>query len=270
MAWRMWEAPDPWGALFLIHGLGEHSGRYTDVASYLANRGLSTFAFDLRGHGESPGKRGDVRSFSVFLDDVVTMEAEWERQTAGDAPRFLLGHSLGGLIALKRLRLVKGPYSAAVLSAPWLSALIPGWLRLTGTMLGAVAPRVSFRGTVEPERLTRDPEMKRRWLEDPLVHSRITAGLFRECAGAQRDLLGDLDSMGIPLLFLVPGADPVVDAWVTTEFAEGLPGYEVSVEHLQGFRHEPFNDLGRETVLKTVGDWLCGFRDSAGLPPTTT
>lgn len=258
LAWRLWEAPRPRATVLLVHGLGEHSGRYRHLADVLTGHGLSLFTFDLRGHGLSQGPRGDVSAFPRFLEDLLLMERTLDREVPAPLPRFLLGHSLGGLIALARLRTLGGGFAGAVFSAPWLAVAQPAWLRRVGRASGWLFPRLCLPGGLGPHRLTRDPEMVRAWNADPLIHGRVTGGLFREAERVQEELLRFGFSPRIPLLFLLPGADPVVDNEVTRGFARGVEGGEVRIEGLEGRRHEPFNDLGREEVFKIVVDWLGG------------
>lgn len=263
LLWRLWEASDPRATLLLIHGLGEHSGRYRHLAEVLTSAGISVFTFDLRGHGRSQGPRGDVSAFPRFLEDLLVMEDILAGEGPGAKPRFLLGHSLGGLIGLQRLKTLRGGYDGAVFSAPWLRVAQPSWLRALGRGFGWLFPRVAVRAGLGPGRLTRDPEMAEAWREDPLIHTRVTGGLFREAERVQRSLLsGGLDP-GIPLLFLVPDADPVVDSAVTLNFARGIVAEGTRIEILEGRRHEPFNDLGREEVFGMVTGWLQGLLGDA-------
>ena len=178
--------------------------------------------------------------------------------------RFLLGHSLGGLIALYRLQRLGGGYAGAVFSAPWLAVAQPRWLRWAARVFGWLFPRIPVSGGIGPGRLTRDPEMAEAWRRDPLIHTRITGGLFREAERVQEELLDLGLSPTIPLLFLLPTADRVVDTSVTLEFARGIVGNEIDIEILEGRFHEPFNDLGREEVFDTVARWLAGLLDRPG------
>ncbi len=259
--WQLRAPREAWGSLMLVHGLGEHSDRYREVADHLAEEGLSLFSFDLRGHGRSDGLRGDVEAFSSFVEDLLAMEGVWERKTRGADRRFLLGHSLGGLIAIRRLQTAHAPYHAGVFSAPWLRVRLPGWIRRMGTGLGTLFPGLTFPSGIGPGKLTRDPAIAAEWKRDPLVHTRITGRLFREAEGAQEAALrapGRLD--GLPLLFLVPGGDRVVDGAVTLDFAEAIAPGPRQAEILEGRQHEPFNDVGREEVFALLLEWLGAFR----------
>lgn len=261
--WRYWPAPDPSGSVFLIHGLGEHSGRYHHVAGRLAPAGLSVFSFDLRGHGLSGGSRGGARSVGELLDDVARAEKVWRARIPAEGGSFLFGHSLGGLLGLLHLGVRSGDFHGVALSAPWLRVFQPPWLRALGRLCGRIFPGLQLVSGLGPHRLTRDPAMAMVWEEDPLVHTRVTAGLFRAVERAQAALLRERGRWnGPPALFLLPGDDPVVSTPVAEEFARGFTGGEVQVEILEGRRHEPLNDLGREEVLDLLAGWITGH-----LPP---
>ncbi len=256
--WRIWEAPEPEMALLVIHGLGEHSGRYTWVGETLSSRGVTVFSFDLRGHGLSGGPRGDVEAFPRFVEDLVAMEGVLEGEIKPGLPWFLLGHSLGGLIGLRRILTLREPYAGAVLSAPWMATALPDWVCRLGAGLGLIFPWLPVPSGLGAERLTRDSEMAAAWREDPLIHKRITARLFREANRTQEEVRRGSGRLTLPLLFLIPSEDRVVRGAATETFARGIVGGEVQVEILKGGRHEPFNDLDRWAVTDLVVDWLKG------------
>ena len=221
-------------------------------------------AFDLRGHGRSQGPRGDVGAFPHFLQDLLAVEHLMEGEFPPDLPRFLLGHSLGGLVSLRRLQVFQGPYAGAILSAPWLATALPGWVERAGSFLGLALAGMALPSGIGPEKLTRDPAMVREWRIDPLNHTRITPRLFREVVRVQKEVLGFRGVVESPLLFLVPGADPVVRSVVTEDFARGMAGGSVQVEILPGCLHEPLNDLGRDEVRDLVAGWM---EARMGAPP---
>lgn len=256
LSWRAWEAQDPTSSLLLVHGLGEHSGRYDAFARVLAAQGVSVFSFDLRGHGRSPGPRGDVDAFPRFLEDLLGMEEEMAREIPVSGPRFLMGHSLGGLICIRRLQVFRGGYAGVVVSAPWLRTALPDWLRAVGRFLGHTLPGVPLPAGTNAQRLTRDPEMARAWQEDPLIHKRITGRLFKEAEREQFRAMVSGWPPDLPALYLVPDGDKVVRAPVTLAFARAIVGEAVRLEILEGGAHEPLNDLGREEVYQMVLDWL--------------
>jgi alpha-beta hydrolase superfamily lysophospholipase len=256
LSWRLWAAHPATASLLLVHGLGEHSGRYDTFARALAKEGTSVFSFDLRGHGRSAGSRGDVDAFPRFLEDLLAMEDEMSRQVEEVGPRFLMGHSLGGLICLRKLQVFRGPYAGAILSAPWLATVLPNWLRGVARFLGVALPGLPLPAGPDPGRLTRDPEMVRAWKADPLVHTRITGRLFKEAEREQGRALVSGWPSDLPGLFLVPANDRVVRSSVTMAFVRSMAGDAARMEVLEGREHEPLNDLGREQVYAMVQDWL--------------
>ena len=178
------------------------------------------------------------------------------RQVPVDGPRTLMGHSLGGLICIRRLQVFRGPYDGALVSAPWLATPIPGWLRAVGRFLGTAVPGLPLPAGIDDQRLSRDPEMIQAIKEDKLVHRRITGRLFKEVAREQLTGFASGWPADLPGLFLIPTDDRVVVSGVTTTFANGIVGAPIQVEILEGRRHEPLNDLGREEVYDIVLDWL--------------
>jgi len=254
--WKAWNASEPRLSLLIIHGLGEHAGRYADFARFLAGTGITVFSFDLRGHGRSEGRRGHVDAFPRFLEDLLAMEREMEGLVGRALPKALMGHSLGGLIGIRRLQTFSGPFIGGVFSAPWLEAAQPDWVRKLGRGLGWALPEFPFPSGIGAGGLTRDPEMQKSIKADPLVHRRITGRLFREAERVQTEVLRYRWIMNLPLLFLVPGRDPVDRSSVTEGFAKGIVGEGVLVEILKDRLHEPLNDLGRKEVYALVSEWL--------------
>lgn len=264
--WRIWAAEQPRCCLLLVHGLGEHSGRYDAFSRHMVGAGITVFSFDLRGHGRSEGPRGDVDTFPRFLEDLLDAESRMQKEVAAKVPSFLLGHSLGGLISIRRLQLFPAPYAGAILSAPWLATNLPEWVLRMGQVVSLVCPGISVPSGIGPGRLTRDPEIMRSWREDGLIHGKLTGRLFREARRVQKEVLDSPGALRLPLLFLIPGADQVVKGSVTETFAMGIAGTDVAVEVLPDRLHEPLNDLGREKVYAMVSRWLGAHLHSPSEP----
>ncbi len=257
-----WEATPARSTVVLVHGLGDHSGRYWELGETLADRGHSLVSYDQRGHGQSGGRRGDTRSFGLFLSDLDLVlnrlvEARGPGSAgAADPPLFLIGHSMGGLVTLRYLDEYGPRPRGAILSAPWLGTAspVPPWKRRLGRLLGAVAPGFAISTGTDPSVLTRDPERLSAWTADRLVHSLVSPRLFEEVEAAQRSALRG--SPGVETLFLVPGDDRLVDSRVTLSYVQRLSEEDTTVIELPGFRHEPWNDLGRVEVFRDIGRWL--------------
>jgi len=249
---------DVLGRVLVVHGLGEHAARYGHVAEYLAARGFGVVAFDLRGHGMSEGRRGSLRSFDLLVEDVDAAREFTERRLPGDAPVFLYGHSLGGLVVLRYLQSRQPPSSGVVLSAPWLGTTreVPRWMRLGIAVLLRVLPdRPLVNPRSDPGVLTRDRDARKAFLDDPLVHHKLSPRFFDEVEKAQVLALAEPVDSAVPVLLLAPMDDGLVDTGVTLAWAEAT-GAPIDVRRLEGTRHEPHNDVGRDEVLASVGAWL--------------
>ncbi len=258
---RVWNPPagtEVVGRIVVVHGFSEHAGRYDGLAGVLSAAGYRIVAYDQRGHGSSSGRRGVMHDFGEFVDDLIAVHDWTLTEVEAPGAPILFGHSFGGLVSLRALQTRAAPWQAAILSAPWLATAleVPLWKRLATPVLARVAPRLTLANEIRPERLTRDPAFARAYLDDPLVHHRVSAGLVSKVAEAQRMALVEQLPEGLPLLVLLPGDDRVTDVGPVDEWSRGLSGGQVRVERLAGRRHEPHNDLGREEVFALVVAWL--------------
>lgn len=252
--YRAWELSEPRGTLLIVHGLGEHSARYRTMAADLRARGFSVYALDLRGHGRSQGRRGHVRSFLELVADVRAV-----LDVVGGAwPRFLLGHSLGGLVVLRVLQSASDKVATgAVLSAPALALPpnSPRWKRVLGTLLSPILPTLPLANGIDPLHLSHDPDVVAAYRSDPLVHDRVTPRFFTEASSAMARALAEADRVRVPLLLLAPGEDRVVAGAATLELADKL-GERATLKRYPGLFHESLNELGRDAVVDDVAGWL--------------
>lgn len=257
LRWHGWPVADARAALLLSHGLGEHAGRYAPVAAWLARHGVAVYAPDHRGHGGSGGVQGHVERFAHFADDFARFRHEVAGRVAR-LPLFVMGHSLGGLIALRYLQ--THPHDGlrgAVLSAPALEAALrpPRWKTAAAGVLSRLAPRLRLGNEIDPSFLSRDEAYVRAYRDDPLVHPWITPRLYTELLAAAAQVWTEAERLRLPLLFVVPGDDPVIRAATTERFARGLRG-DVTLRSYPGLRHEPHNERERDTVLGDVAAWI--------------
>lgn len=255
-----WPVARPRAAVIVSHGLGEHAGRYAAFARELVTRGIAVHALDHRGHGRSGGVRGFVRRFDRYVADLE----EYRRRVAGDLPAgtpvFLLGHSLGGLIAIRWLETHAGvALAGAILSAPLLGVAVqaPRWKVAASGVLSKVTPWLALSNEIDPAELSGDPAYIRSYREDPRVHDKITPRLYTEMMAAIGDAFAEKERISVPLLFLSPGADTVVREPDVIRFAESLGG-DVTIRRYPGFRHESLNELGRARPIGDVIGWIEG------------
>jgi len=250
-----WPAAEPRGVVLIAHGLGEHGGRYAEAAEALNAACLSVVTPDLRGHGRSQGPRVHVRYFHDFLDDLETVEAE----ACPDAlPLVLWGHSMGGLIVLRYLQSRSSRARAAVVQAPWLgqSDHATPLKRFLGRMLGRVWPSARFPGGIRADMLTHDPERQAAWEADPLIINAISPRLFAEGTRSWEAVHAAPEALELPLLFLVPENDRLVDSAATLELASRLPEERTRVLRSSEWAHEVHQELDRAEVFRTVAEWI--------------
>lgn len=253
---REWEAEEPKANMLLVHGLGEHCGRWDHVGRFFAEGGYTVYSFDLRGHGRSGGPRTDVESFDDFLSDVSVV-ARYDVMPAG-LPWVLYGHSMGGLIAARYLTTAEPQPAAAILSAPALSADVPVVLRWTAKGLGSVWPGLRFPSSITGEQLSRDPTVGEAYFADPLVETKVTARFGKELFAAQEDTVARLDQIDVPTLVIHGGRDELVPA-TASEPLESLDCVEREV--YPDLCHEMHNEPEQDQVLEDVSGWLDSVLD---------
>jgi acylglycerol lipase len=248
---RHWApAGDPWARVLILHGIGEHSGRYQRTGSLLAEAGLDVEAFDLRGHGLSGGRRVYVRSWDDFLDDVEIRLGGLRRQ---GGPVVLFGHSMGALIALTYTCSGRPAPDLLVLSAPPLSAGVPAWQRAMAPILSRVAPTVVLSNPISGDQLARDPAVGIAYFDDPLVQPRSTARLGAQLFAAMKRARAQLARVKVPTLVIHGGADTLVPTAVSEPLGN-VPGVERRVLPL--LRHETLNEPEGPEIVAQIVAWL--------------
>jgi len=248
---REWHSVgEPWARVLIVHGIGEHSGRYQRTGRLLSEAGLEVQAFDLRGHGLSGGRRMYVRRWDDFLDDV---EIRLEAMRKPGLPMVLFGHSLGALVALDYACSDRPAPDLLVLSAPPLDATVPGWQRLLAPVLSAVAPTLVLANPIIGDQLARDPAVGVAYFADPLVQPRSTARLGAQFLSAMRRTRSRLGRLSVPTLVIHGGADTLVPTAVSEPLA-ALPGVERRV--LPDLRHETLNEPEGPQAVAGIVEWL--------------
>jgi alpha-beta hydrolase superfamily lysophospholipase len=256
-----WSRPAPRGVLVIAHGFGEHGGCYEHVAHALGPAlELDVLAFDQRGHGRSPGRRGVVRQYMDLAGDVAA-GLDWAAAQRPGVPRYLLGHSNGGLLALVLALTRSGAASepaGLIVSNPALRIATPvsSVKLLIGRVLQQLAPWVTLSGYIDPAQMTRDPEFQRAHETDPLRHSRISAPLFFGMTCWGESVAASAPSITLPVLVLLGGSDPVIDAESSRRFFERLGSADKTLHVYPPMLHEPLNELDREQVFADIEAWL--------------
>lgn len=245
-----WEANEPRAAIVIVHGLGEHVGRYDHVAPMFVEAGFDVRGTDARGWGASEGPRAWVDSFETLLDDLAD-----DVLAAADlgVPVVLLGHSLGGLIALLYATSGRPRADLLVLSSPAIRNTLPKAKATAAKILSKVAPRMSLKNPVDVTQLSRDQAVGERYLADPLVVQRSTFGFGVAAFDALAQVPEALATLDLPTLVTHGAEDRIVAPSVSEPLAD-LAVVERVV--YPGFRHEPFNEEGGAVAVATIARWL--------------
>lgn len=264
---RHWSRPDSRGVVVVAHGFGEHGGWYEHVAEAVGRAaGVDFVVPDLRGHGLSEGKRGVVGHYDDLTADLASA-FDWAGRERPGLPRFVLGHSNGGQVALRAgLDPELGPRIAGmIVSNPSieLAVRVPGYKLKLGRFLLRHAPRLTLPAGLRVENLTRDPAMQKRRRNDRLDHSRISAPLFFGMIEGGRMISERASEFTLPLLMILGGSDPIIDPSASRDVFDRFGSADKTLMLYPGMLHEPFNELGREQVLADVSAWL-----DTHLPPS--
>ncbi|MFK8025325.1 MAG: lysophospholipase [Ilumatobacter sp.] len=250
---RRWQPEGaPRASMLLVHGIGEHSGRYEHVGAAFADAGIDVLAFDQRGFGQTEGPRGHTDSFDEFLDDLEPLLAE---QRATGLPVILMGHSLGGLISTAYLVGARPQPDVAVLSAPALAAELPSWQRTLAPVLGTVIPKLKIPADFDGSVLSRDEAVQVAYETDPLRVPASSARLGREILSAMSTVTDSLHRLRVPTYVLHGGADSLVP----TSASEALESRPMVTRRVwDGRRHECLNEPEQAEVIAEIIAWIDG------------
>jgi alpha-beta hydrolase superfamily lysophospholipase len=257
---RAWCAESPRALVAIVHGLGEHSGRYAALAETLVTHRFTVVSIDLPGHGEAPGPRGDAPSWTSLREQCIPSMFTLTRGMPGqpaELPAVLLGHSLGGVLALDYALAHPRSLTGLVLSAPAIkSAPPPSWKVTLARLAGAAAPKIGFSNGIDATAISRDPEVVHHRSVDPLVHDKITPRVYFGLEEARARVLREARRLQVPTLILQGAADRVVNPQGALELSGLAPhGMVRLLTYRDGF-HEVFNDLDRERVIRDLTGWL--------------
>jgi alpha-beta hydrolase superfamily lysophospholipase len=262
---RHWEALDPAqarGSVLIVHGLGEHVGRYEHVAAMLTAAGWHVSGYDQRGHGRSGGRRGAIARPDDLLRDLGQVVDLVRARHAG--PLVLLGHSLGGLIAGRFV--AEGlarqpapwwrPVDALVMSSPALDPGMRAWQKALLAVAGPLLPGLPAGNGLDPAWVSRDPKVVAAYQADPLVHDRIVPRLARFIVDAGELVRRRAAEWRLPTLLVYAGADRCVAPRGSRDFAAAAPDKVVESHCYEGLFHEIFNEPEQGEVLARVRQWL--------------
>ncbi|WP_394757222.1 alpha/beta hydrolase [Rhodoferax sp.] len=244
------------GVVLLVHGLGEHVGRYDRLAGQLNDWGFAVRGHDQHGHGESGGPRGGLPSDTRLLDDLADIVDSTRARMGPHTPLILLGHSMGGLVAARFVALGLRPVQALVLSSPALEPGLNAVQKLLLAVLPRIAPNLRIGNGLDASLISHDPAVVAAYRADKLVHDRVSARLARFIADGGPATLAQAASWSVPTLLLYAGADRLVNPAGSRAFAAAAPPTVVSAHCFETLYHEIFNELDAAPVFAELKKWL--------------
>lgn len=254
--WPLGQSRPLRGVVLLVHGLGEHAGRYDHVARRLNNWGFAVRGHDQFGHGESGGARGGLPTDTRLLDDLADIVDSTRVRMERKTPLILLGHSLGGLVAARFVALAMRPVEALVLSSPALDPGLNAMQKLLLAVLPKIAPNMRVGNGLDPSLISHDPAVVAAYRADKLVHDRISGRLARFIADGGPATVALAAKWKVPTLLLYAGADKLVNPAGSRAFAAAAPKEVVSAHCFETLYHEIFNELDAEPVFAELKKWL--------------
>ena len=247
----------PKSILIVVHGLAEHSGRYTNLINHFVPRGNVVFVFDCRGHGRSDGLRGYAERFSYYLDDLRTF-FNLVRDKYRYTKIFIVGHSVGGTIATAYATRHQDEFDGLILSGATLKpgvSLSPTKI-MSARLLSVILPKIGV-DVIDASAISRDQLVVDAYVNDPLVyHGKIRARLGAELVVAMQKLPGMISQIRLPILILHGTADRLSDPAGSKMLYEQVSSDDKTLKLYEGFYHEVFNEPGQDQVLKDMETWL--------------
>lgn len=244
------------GIVVLVHGLGEHAGRYDHLARRLTGWGFAVLGYDQCGHGKSAGARGRLPNTMRLIEDLNDILQSARRRLAPGQKLVVLGHSLGALVTCVLVLLREVRADALVLSSPVFSPVLSPWQKLLLRTAAPLAPDLTVRHGIAPEALSHDPEVVDAYKADPLVHDRISGRLANFIAQSGPRVLSRAPRWRLPTLLLYGGSDCVADPAASRAFAQAAPPGLVTAHCLDDMYHEVFNEADAEPVFDILRRWL--------------
>lgn len=256
LAIRDWPMAGSGSTVLLVHGLGEHAGRYTHVAEWLNQQGYGVRAYDHYGHGHSSGPRGGLQRETQLLEHLAEVLAALRAERAPGHHSTVLGHSLGGLVVAAAVARGRIAPDGVVLSSPALAVHMAAWQRAVVGWLPALWPKLTLGNGLQPHFLSHDPAVVQAYLNDPLVHDRICARLGAFVAGEGERVLAEAPQWQIPTLLLYAGQDRLVNPAGSRAFAAAAPPSVVAAHCFEPLYHEIFNETNSASVFAALNAWL--------------
>jgi alpha-beta hydrolase superfamily lysophospholipase len=253
--WPLAEGLPARGAVLMVHGLGEHAGRYDALARVLNDWGFNVRSYDQYGHGDSGGPRGALPYPNRLLDDLADLVESTRVRNPG-VPLLLLGHSLGGLLAASFVARTLMAVDGLVLSSPALAMRLGPVQKLMMAVMPRVAPNLGVATGLDPRHLSHDRRVVQAYMNDPRVHDRISGRLARFIADEGPMVRARAPSWKVPTLLMYAGDDRIVDPAGSQTFAAAAPPQVVTTHRFDGLYHEILNEQDSQPVYDAFSAWL--------------
>ncbi|MEH6705265.1 MAG: lysophospholipase [Galbibacter orientalis] len=253
---QYWHGEQTKAVVILVHGMGEHSGRYTgSVIPELVHAGYVVYSFDHFGHGHSEGKRGHCPSYKAVLDTIDAV-SEHKEENFSSLPTFLYGHSMGGNVVLNYAMKRKHEIQGVITTSPFLRMAFdpPSWKLSAGKLFYYILPFITLPSGIESKYISRDEREVEKYNDDPLVHNRISPNFSIPFIKRGEWVLNNPKELAVPLLLLHGTGDYITSHWASKAFAK--QSELITLKLYKGGYHELHNDLDREDVFATIVSWL--------------
>jgi len=255
---QSWEPQGEPRAIFVVvHGHGEHSGRYQDLVNYFVPKGIAAFALDHQGHGKSEGKRGCVSHFADYVQDLHQFRLLVENRF-DNLSLFIAGQSMGGLIAFKYLLDNGKGIAAGILSSPEFELVlkVPTVRLWLGKLFSHIAPNVTMSNHLDASYMSRDPVEVQKYKNDPLNHDRISGRLFVEMLATMTESKSRAAEMNTPLLLIYGGKDKIVSGIASKNLIEGVNTRDKKIIEYPDSYHELYHEIDKDKVFDDINAWL--------------
>lgn len=251
-----WEPKEVKAAIVLSHGWSEHAGRYREFADWLTQQDYAVYALDHRGHGKSEGKRGHVRRWTDYARDLELLRSRVKHDK-----QYLLGHSMGGLIAILHGLEYPEQFSAVALSGPAtdVSIPVPSIKRFLGNAMSSWFPRFTITNDIDPSVVCSDPAVVADYIADPFTHGKVTARWFCEYMKTVERVKQEANQISTPIAIWHGEGDALVEPWVSEAFFERLTTPHKQRKLVKGALHEILLEPSWRETSQDIKNWLEQF-----------
>lgn len=253
---QYWQPKNPKAVVVLVHGMGEHSTRYTtSVVPKLVENNFAIVAFDQFGHGKTSGKRGHNPNFEAVLESISTV-IDKAKKLYPNKPVFLYGHSMGGNCVINYALRKQSDIKGIIASSPFLKLAFqpPSWKLSLGKLMQKIAPSITLGNELNANDISRVQEEVDKYVNDPLVHDKISPNYSLSFIDSGKWAIENASKLKTPMLLIHGTGDKIIDCKGSVEFADKSDVAEVKI--YEGGYHELHNDICKNEVLQDVTDWL--------------